>query len=322
MNAVDSIPAVANQETQGAQPRGEMADLIAEFGRSLAAEDGASPHTVRNYVSDLRQFHGYVAELQRREHDPDVRLVDALGVRGFMAQLMRSNRKSSVGRKLSSVKGFFRFLRRRGFLEVDPTVGISTPKKEQQLPVHLTVDDMIRLLEAPPGDSPAGLRDRAILEVTYSSGLRVSEVVGLDWGDIDVQVEMLRVRGKGRKERVVPIGMRALQALALYRDQIAVLCPSGVRDVAAVFLNHRGGRLTTRSVARLVEHYVLTSGIGTKASPHALRHSFATHLLGAGADLRAIQELLGHSSLSTTQRYTHVNLDQLMKVYDKAHPRA
>ncbi|HYD50378.1 MAG TPA: tyrosine-type recombinase/integrase, partial [Terriglobales bacterium] len=171
-------------------------------------------------------------------------------------------------------------------------------------------------------DTAAGLRDRALLEVTYSAGLRVSELVGLDWRDIDADVEMVRVRGKGNKERVVPIGRRALAALAAYLDKIGELCPRGVRQPEAVFLNTRGERLTTRSVARVVDRYVLTSAIATKASPHALRHSFATHLLSAGADLRAIQELLGHASLSTTQRYTHVDLSQLMRVYDKAHPRA
>ena len=171
-------------------------------------------------------------------------------------------------------------------------------------------------------DTPAGLRDRAILEVVYSCGLRVSELVGLDWEDIDATLELVRVRGKGGKERLVPIGQKALAALAAYRERIAELCPRRLRDERAVFLNRRGARLTTRSVARLVDQYVIASGIATKASPHALRHSFATHLLSAGADLRAIQELLGHASLSTTQKYTHVNLDQLMSVYDKAHPRA
>jgi integrase/recombinase XerC len=181
---------------------------------------------------------------------------------------------------------------------------------------------MFRLLEAPPADTSAGLRDRAILEVTYSCGLRVSELVGLDWPDIDAALSVIRVRGKGRKERVVPIGQKALDALERYRAVLAELCGRSLRDAQAVFLNTRGTRLTSRSVARLVDAYTLSSGLAAKISPHALRHSFATHLLGAGADLRAIQELLGHASLSTTQKYTHVHLDQLMAVYDKAHPRA
>jgi integrase/recombinase XerC len=205
---------------------------------------------------------------------------------------------------------------------VDPAAGIPTPKKEKQLPVHLTVDDVFRLLEAPPADTPAGLRDRAMLEVVYSTGIRVSELVGLDWADIDERLDVVRVRGKGDKERIVPIGKKALGTLRAYRERIPYLCPKNVRDERAVFLNRRGTRLTTRSVARLMERYIRTSGIATKATPHALRHSFATHLLSAGADLRSIQELLGHASLSTTQKYTHLNLDHLMQVYDKAHPRA
>ncbi len=302
-----------------------MLTRIAEFERSLLVEDNASQHTVRNYVSDLRQLHAFLRERRLALDDAGTEVrpdrVDQVAVRAYLASLLRRNRKSSVGRKLSAAKGFFRYLLRRGVITRDPTAGIATPKKEQQLPVHLTVDDMFRLLEAPP-DTPLGLRDRALLEVLYSCGLRVSELVGLDWADVDAALELVRVRGKGGKERLVPIGRKALTALAAYRERLADLCPRRLRDENAIYLNRRGSRLTTRSVARMVEHYVLASGLATKASPHALRHSFATHLLNAGADLRAIQELLGHASLSTTQKYTHVNLDQLMSVYDKAHPRA
>lgn len=302
-----------------------MLALIEEFERSLSSEENASAHTVRNYGSDLRQLHTFLREHQRAcdgKGEVDIAKVDHLDLRAFLTALLRRNRKSSVGRKLSSVKVFFRFLLRRRMLSADPTAGLSTPKKEQQLPVHISVDDMVRLLESPPQDTPPGRRDRAMLEMVYSAGLRVSELVGLDWADIDRDLQLLRVRGKGRKERVVPFGDRALAALDMYKTQIPELCPRCLWDTKAVFLNRRGQRLTTRSVARLVDQYVLAAGISTKASPHALRHSFATHLLNAGADLRAIQELLGHSSLSTTQRYTHVNMDQLMKVYDKSHPRA
>jgi integrase/recombinase XerC len=303
-----------------------MLTRIAEFERSLLVEENASPHTVRNYVSDLRQLRAFLLERQLALNDggdeavPD--RVDQTAIRMYLAALLRRNRKSSVGRKLSAAKGFFRYLLRRGAITRDPTAGIATPRKEQQLPVHLTVDDMFRLLEGPPTDTPVGLRDRALLEVLYSCGLRVSELVGLDWADIDSSLELVRVRGKGGKERLTPIGRKALAALAAYRERQSDLCPRRLRDEKAVYLNRRGGRLTTRSVARMVEHYVMATGLSTKASPHALRHSFATHLLNAGADLRAIQELLGHASLSTTQKYTHVNLDQLMSVYDKAHPRA
>ena len=303
-----------------------MQTLIDEYVRALVVEENASPHTVRNYASDLRQLRACLLEhrlaLDDTGKDVAADRVDHLAIRAFMGDLLRHNSKNSVGRKLSAAKQFFRFLLRRGRITRDPTVGIATPKKRQQLPVHLTVDDTFRLLEAPEKNTPAGLRDRALLEVVYSCGLRVSELVGLDWADIDGALELVRVRGKGGKERLVPIGRKAIAALDLYQAHVAALCPKRLRDEAAVFLNRRGQRLTTRSVARLVDHYVAASGIASKASPHALRHSFATHLLNAGADLRAIQELLGHASLSTTQKYTHVNLDQLMSVYDKAHPRA
>lgn len=303
-----------------------MLTEIGEFERTLLVEENASPHTVRNYVSDLRQLRAFLLEHGMGLNDagddiaPD--RVDQLAMRAFVAALLRRNRRSSVGRKLSAAKGLFRRLLHRGVIASDPTAGIATPKKQQQLPVHLTVDDMFRLLEAPAMDTPAGRRDRALLETLYSCGLRVSELVGLDWSDIDASLELVRVRGKGGKERLVPIGRKALAALAAYRERLPDLCPGRLRHEQAVYLNCRGGRLTTRSVARMVERYVVVSGLATKASPHALRHSFATHLLNAGADLRAIQELLGHATLSTTQKYTHVNLDQLMSVYDKAHPRA
>ncbi len=296
-----------------------MEEAILEFEAALRVEDNASPHTVRGYLSDLRQFASFV---ESRVGRADANLVDANCIRAFLAERMAQNRRSSVGRKLSALKVFFRHLVRRGQLEHDPTVGIATPKAERQLPAHLTIDDMMRLLEAPDAETPAGLRDRAILEVVYSAGLRVSELVGLDWNDVDETHETVRVRGKGRKERIVPIGTHALTALAAYRRRLGELCPGRRRDERAVFLNRLGSRLTTRTVARLVDRYVLQSGISGRFSPHALRHSFATHLLNAGADLRAIQELLGHATLSTTERYTHVHLDQLVKVYDKAHPRA
>jgi integrase/recombinase XerC len=303
-----------------------MQKLIEEYERALRSEENASVHTLRNYLSDLRQLRTFLMEqrlaLNGNGDEIAVEQVDPVAIRAFLAHLLRRNRKSSVGRKLSSTKGFFRFLARREVIVRDPTVGIATPKKDQQLPVHLTVDDMFRLLEAPPADTPAGLRDRAMLETLYSCGLRVSELIGLNWDDVDLALDLVRVHGKGRKERLVPIGQKALTALSTYRQRIPELCARTLYDAAPVFLNRQGKRLTTRSVARVVEYYVKASGIVTKASPHALRHSFATHLLNAGADLRAIQELLGHASLSTTQRYTHVNLDQLMSVYDKAHPRA
>jgi integrase/recombinase XerC len=296
---------------------------IDAFIHSLEIEENASPHTLRNYASDLRQVLHYAAESTGRPAEQiEATTLDDQLVRAFLVQRLRQNAKSSAARKLSALKRFARHMVRRGVLESDPTRGISAPKQQKRLPTHLSVDDMFRLLEAPDRTTPTGRRDRAILEVLYSAGLRVSEAVGLNWSDIDESLSVLRVRGKGRKERVVPIGQTALQALQAYHDSLGELCPRGVGDAEAVFLNRRGSRLTARSVARSLDAYTVRSGLAGKISPHALRHSFATHLLGAGADLRSIQELLGHSTLSTTQKYTHVNLDQLMATYDKAHPRA
>jgi integrase/recombinase XerC len=302
---------------------GMMEDHVREFIRALEVEENASPHTVRNYASDLRQLVQFVAGCTGVEPGAvDCASIDRDTIRAFLVDLLKRNRRSSVGRKISSVRRFFRFLLERNLITGDPTTGIVTPKQEKTLPRHLSVDDTFRLLEAPSGTSAAGLRDRAILEVTYSCGLRVSELVGLNWTDVDDSLGVVRVSGKGRKERIVPIGRTALEALTAWRDRRAELCPGRLFDPDAVFLNCRGGRLTARSVARFVDGYTLRSGLASKISPHALRHSFATHLLGAGADLRAIQEMLGHASLSTTQKYTHVNLDQLMEVYDRAHPRS
>lgn len=297
---------------------------IAEFLRTLEVEENASAHTLRGYGSDLRQLAALAARrLALPVHEVTCAQVDRDLIRAYVAERLRSNRKSSVARKLSAVKRFFRFLLERGGVAADPSAGILTPKQERSLPAHLSVDDTFRLLEAATADTPAGARDRALLEVVYSCGLRVSELVALDWPDVDPFLGVVRVRGKGKKERIVPIGRKALDALEAYRPRLDELCGGPEkRHPSAIFLNRRGGRLTSRSVARMIDALTLSSGLAAKISPHALRHSFATHLLGAGADLRSIQELLGHASLSTTQKYTHVNLDQLMAVYDKAHPRS
>jgi integrase/recombinase XerC len=297
---------------------------IDEFLRSLEVEENASPHTTRSYGSDLRQLLEFLAaRAGRQPRAVPCSALDRAAVRAFLVDRLRANRRSSAARKLSAVKRLVRHLLERRALTADPVAGLQAPKADRRLPNHLSVDDTFRLLEAPDAATPAGLRDRALLEVTYSCGLRVSELVGLNWSDVDASLSVVRVRGKGRKERIVPIGETALAALAAYRAQVPALCRGRApRDGAAVFLNQRGGRLTVRSVARAVDRCTLTGGVAGKVSPHALRHSFATHLLGAGADLRAIQEMLGHASLSTTQKYTHVDLDQLMATYDKSHPRA
>ncbi len=296
---------------------------ISDFLHLLEVEENVSPNTLRAYGADLEQLMAFVATLRAADGGSlGCEVIDETVLRRFLVEQLKRSSASSVARKISSIKRFCRHLRRREVIAVDPTINLVTPKQDKKLPNHLTVDDTFRLLEAPDLSKPAGQRDRAILEVIYSAGLRVSEVVGLNWADIDESLGVLRVRGKGRKERVVPVGGAALAAVGAYRQRIPQLCRRGVKDDEAVFLNQRGGRLTTRSVARAVDHYTAQCGLASKISPHALRHSFATHLLGAGADLRAIQELLGHSSLSTTQKYTHVDLAQLMETYDKAHPRA
>ena len=289
------------------------ADALAAWATHLRAERHVSPHTSRAYLSDVRQLlaaGGVGAHVAGR----------ADTIRHWLRELDGTVDRASIARKLAAVRNFFRFLVDTDRLRRDPTVGIATPKTRRKLPVHLTLDEVDRLMVAPAADTLLGLRDRAFIEVLYSAGIRVGELVGLDWERVDADAAALRVLGKGRKERVVPVGRPALRALAAYRDA----CRAARQDAARgpVFRNHRGGRLTTRSVARLLERHVLTSGTTAKATPHALRHTFATHLLGAGADLRAIQELLGHASLSTTQRYTHVDLRRLMEVYDRAHPRA
>src|SRR5262245_35236551 len=259
-------------------------DALATYGAHLRAERHASPHTIRAYVSDLRQFLAFA-------DTKDVDRVRPTTIRHWLRTLDGATGRRSIARKLAAGRGLFRFLVDSGRLRHDPTVGIATPKARRTLPTHLTLDDVDRLLATPPADTLRGRRDRAMLEVLYSSGLRVSELVGLDWEHVDAEAGLLRVLGKGRKERVVPVGRPALRALAAYR----AACAAAGLAVAGgpVFRNARGGRLTTRSVARLMERWVLVSGTTTKATPHALRHTFATHLLGAGADLRAIQELLG-----------------------------
>jgi integrase/recombinase XerC len=288
-------------------------EALHAFAAHLRAERHASPHTLRAYLSDLKQFFAFVG-------DAGVDEVHADTVRHWLRVLDGTADRASIARKLAAVRGLFRFLIDTRRLAVDPTLGVATPKTRRKLPAHLTLDEVDRLLSTPPANTLLGLRDRAILELLYSAGLRVGELTGLDWEQVDVEAALVRVHGKGGKERVVPVGRPALRALATYAD---ALRHAGQPPAAgAVFRNARGGRLTARSVARLMERHVLLSGTTTKATPHALRHTFATHLLGAGADLRAIQELLGHASLSTTQRYTHVDLRRLMDAYDRAHPRA
>ena len=309
------------------------------FLQFLALNRNASPHTVRAYESDLGQFIGYLAAeaaLKKRELQPSHCTRDAL--RGFLAQLHKQGQsRASAARKLAAVRTFLRYLRREGAIDDDPGSLVAAPKRAIRMPAHLSEREMAALLDAPAGDTALSRRDRAILELFYASGLRLSELTGLDVDDVNLSARMVRVLGKGRKERLVPFNVTTTGALRAYlKDRERLLADaraSAVPRRAAppdrherrrdpLFLNYRGGRLTVRSVDRLVRRYAAASTPRTGISPHALRHSFATHLLQRGADLRAIQELLGHARLSTTQRYTHINAAQLLEVYRRTHPRA
>lgn len=315
---------------------------LKDFLEHLRLNENASAHTVRAYDSDLTQYLTFLAaHLDRRISELTPTHLDRLNARAFLGDLnRRGNSKSSAARKLSAIRAFGRYLRREGILEGDPAALVGTPKREQRIPAHLAVDEMARLLDTPDGSTPLGRRDRAILELFYASGLRLSELVGLDLSDVNLSGRVVRVLGKGGKERIVPFNTSAAGALRAWlmdREQFLqpeaqLLCPRGQtpgrgqtprgRQRDPLFLNYQGGRLSTRSVDKLVRRYVTACSTRYGISPHALRHSFATHLLEAGADLRAIQELLGHARLSTTQRYTHVNAAQLLDTYRKAHPKA
>jgi integrase/recombinase XerC len=319
-----------------------MIEHLRAFLKFLALNRNASAHTVRAYESDLSQFIGFMAgdaDLKQRDLQPSNCTREAL--RGFLAQLHKHGlSRTSAARKLAAVRTFLRYLRREGLIDDDPGALVATPKQAVRMPAHLSESEMNALLAAPAGDTALSRRDRAILELFYASGLRLSELTGLDVDDVNLSARMVRVLGKGGKERIVPFNGTTGGALRVYltdRQQLAAsAAPAGGRTARAakgetdrrgrrrdpLFVNYRGGRLTVRSVDRLVRRYAAAASSRIGISAHALRHSFATHLLQRGADLRAIQELLGHARLSTTQRYTHVNAAQLLDVYRKSHPRA
>ena len=303
--------------------------LLTQFFEHLRYERNVSEHTLRNYMSDLLQFLDYIAPQDAQtgnRREVDIKQIDHITIREWLSTLHAAQKKkTSVARKLAALRTFFQFLVREGVVELNPTKLVSTPRLEKKLPVHLSVEDAIRFIETPDTETDLGKRDRAILELLYGTGVRVSELTKLDMSDIDFKEKLIRVTGKRRKQRIVPFGDPALHALLNYltvRNAFLQSAPMDERDTQAVFLNYQGTRITTRSVGRMVDKYITQCAGLHNISPHALRHSFATHLLDSGADLRDIQELLGHARLSTTQIYTHVSMEKLIEVYDKTHPKA
>ena len=299
-----------------------MRTAIARFLQYLTVERNSSAYTIKSYREDLTALADYLAEA-RGGNCPRPEEITVLELRGYVAAVHEAGyAKSSIARRLASLRSFFKFGQREGWTKTNPAKPLRNPRKGRSLPHFLSADDIGRLLSAPSAKTAMGLRDRAILETMYSAGLRVSEAVGLNRGDIDFADGILRVRGKGRKERLAPIGSYAAAALEkwLARARLSPREPGG--GAAPVFLNKFGRRLTTRSVARMLEKYLQLTSLDTRTTPHSLRHSFATHLLDRGADIRSVQELLGHKSLVTTQIYTHVSTAALREVYEKAHPRA
>ena len=290
-----------------------MDRYIDKFMTYLDIEKNYSKHTLINYSSDLKVFSAFMPgkDVQKMEH---------LDMRRFLAELRQGNfAKASIARKLAALRSFFKFLYKEGYIKSNPASAITTPKLEKKLPTFLSVEEAAKLLEAPRDSDANGLRDRAILETLYSTGIRVSELVGIDADDVDFISGVVKVTGKGNKERLVPIGDKALRIMRSYLEKRSHPL---AKEAKAVFLNKSGGRITDRSIRRVVDKYIRLMAMRQGISPHTLRHSFATHLLDRGADLRSVQELLGHMNLSTTQIYTHVTTERLKNVYQKAHPRA
>ncbi|HLG17442.1 MAG TPA: tyrosine recombinase XerC [Blastocatellia bacterium] len=305
-----------------------MQEYIDRFHDFLKYERNVSEHTLRSYMSDLQQFYDHLCPPDGDGNRPfiDVHQIDHITIREWLSELYQQNKKkSSIARKLASLRTFFKFLCREQVLEMNPAKLVSSPRQDQRLPTVISIDEVFHLIETPDTGTLLGKRDRAILELLYATGVRVAELAGINLDDIDFKHESILVRGKGRKERIVPFGSKAKEALGDYlgvRDELLTEAPETRRDPAALFLNYQGTRITTRSIGRMVDKRVKECALLHDVSPHSLRHSFATHLLSAGADLRAIQELLGHASLATTQVYTQVSMEKMMEVYDKAHPKA
>lgn len=288
-------------------------DHIDGFRDYLKSERNYSEHTVRSYMNDLCDFLSFM-----EKNSFDLIDVDVKKIHGFISYLYIKNSRSTVSRKITTLRSFYSYLIRQGIVKSNPAKLVSLPKKENYLPSFLSVDEIFSLVCASEDNNVLALRNRAILEVLYSSGLRVSEIAGLRIQDINPEDSVLKVTGKGRKQRIVPVGSKAVEAVKSYLNRRDELKP----ESDFLFLNNRGSSLSTRSIGRIVKKLSILCGISKDVSPHVLRHTFATHMLGSGADLRVIQEMLGHSNLSTTQRYTHSSVEQIMKIYDKSHPHA
>lgn len=313
--------------------RAPLKTLIRSFVESLTSEKGYSGHTCRAYLHDLEEFSSFVADgetarglKQKNEKAVWANEINALTIRSYLGFLYKKNSKATLARKLSALRSFFKHLVKHGLIQENPADWIQTPKQDKTIPAYLSVDDMFRLLDFIKVGDWIGLRNRAIFETLYSSGIRVSELAGLNVFDMDPGNGTIRVLGKGNKERIVPIGKKAITAILAYRNELRTkgdkfFAQTGPEKNGPLFLNKSYKRLTTRSIARILEKLIRECGLLATVSPHGLRHTFATHMLDAGADLRTVQELLGHKSLSTTQKYTHVSIDKLMETYDKAHPR-
>jgi len=305
-----------------------LMDAVRSFLAALPAEKGYSMHTCRAYTCDLEEFTRYLDENGAAAEAGMPKggafgpgHVTAVIIRSYLGHLHQKNQKSSIARKLSTLRSFFKFLIKKGLVESNPVEGILTPRRAKTLPGYLSVDAVFRLLDSIETDSVQAARNRAIFETLYSCGIRVSELAGLNVHDLDSVAGMLKVLGKGGRERLVPIGRNAIKSIDAYRQMLKDPAGSGTAPNGALFLNLQGRRLSTRSIARILKKIAAACGILTPVSPHTLRHTFATHMLDAGADLRSVQEMLGHQSLSTTQKYTHVSIDRLMDTYDRAHPR-
>ncbi|MEN6331281.1 MAG: tyrosine recombinase XerC [Smithella sp.] len=302
-----------------------MNDLIRDFQTYLSTERNVSEHTRMAYIGDVKEFTEFLQKNNFIKSCDGILNVQTETVRAYLGYLFRQKvKKVTVNRKVSSLRSFYKFLIRSGKIKNNPAGMIQSSKTEKYMPNFLSVDEVFELLDAQKDSSIPGLRTRAMLELFYSSGLRLGELAGLNVMDLDFDQALVKVRGKGRKERIVPVGAPARKVLQEYLAKTKEVRKKADADIfnSPLFLNLRGARITVRSIARIVDDATKKSGIGRKISPHALRHTFATHLLNAGADLRSIQELLGHESLSTTQKYTAVNINRMMEIYDKAHPRA